>query len=149
MNCSADLNTAVKQMRGPFLKTATCLFAVAVLAGCSKKEKGTEAAAPNEAPAEASAPAAPTARAAAQPASSTPEVEALPGQNAVRSALKAKNYSGAVTQLLAIKNGLPAEMWTTYTDFYSEVRNTLIEEGQKDPNAAQALMMLRAGTAGR
>jgi hypothetical protein len=133
-----------------FLKSATCVFTVAaVLSACSKKEKGTEPAAATEAPPETSAPAAPAASAVAQPASSTPEVEALPGQNAVRSALKAKNYSGAVTQLLAMKNGLPAEMWTTYTDFYSEVRNTLMEDAQKDPNAAQALMMLRAGTAGR
>jgi hypothetical protein len=136
-------------MTREILKWATCVIAAAsVLTGCSKKEEAAETAAPSETPAESTAPAAPTANAAAQ-AAATPEAEVLPGQAAVRSAMKAKNYNAAVTQLLAMKNGLPAEMWTTYTDFYGEVRNTLIEEAQKDPNAAQALMMLRAGTAGR
>jgi hypothetical protein len=136
-------------MRSRFLRTGSCLLAgAALLSGCSKKAKVSETS-PSEAPAEASAPAAPTASAPVTPAAPAADVEALPGQNAVRSALKSKNYAGAVTQLLAMKTGLPAEMWSTYSEFYAEVRNTLAEQSQKDPGAAQALMMLRAGTAGR
>ena len=129
---------------------AVCLVALAgILAGCSKKEAETTSA-PESAP-EASAPASTPAPAAAAPTPTAPtqEAEVIPGQNAVRNALKAKNYSGAVTQLLAMRQGLPAEMFETYAGFYGEVRNTLIEAAQTDPNAAQALALLRASTAGR
>src|SRR5688572_19485209 len=94
-----------------YFKVGFCLLAMAtVLNACSKKEESAGAAAAS-APADASAPATPAPSASAPPAASGTDAEVLPGQNAVRSALKAKNYSGAATQLLAMKNGLPAEMW--------------------------------------
>jgi PBP1b-binding outer membrane lipoprotein LpoB len=136
-------------MTPAFLKVAGSLLVSALfLTACSKKEEAAEVADPNEAAAEATA-AATAASSAPTQTAATPEAETLPGQNAVRSALKSKNYTGAVAQLLAMKSGLPAEMWSAYTDFYGEVRNTLAEASQTDPNAAQALITLRAATAGR
>jgi hypothetical protein len=137
-------------MRSQNRTTVACLVAIAgLLVGCSKKEAETtprsESAPDASAAATAPAAAAPAPTAAAP----TQEAEVIPGQNAVRSALKAKNYSGAVTQLLGMRQGLPAEMFETYAGFYGEVRNTLIEAAQTDPNAAQALALLRASTSGR
>ena len=138
-------------MRRQFRTVVACLVAATViLPGCSKKVEAegtgsTESAPEASEPAITEAPAAP----AATPTAPTVEAEEIPGQNSVRSALNAKNYSGAVTQLLAMRQGLPAEMFETYANFYGEVRNTLIEKAQTDPNAAQALALLRASTAGR
>lgn len=129
-------------------KEAVLLMAVALLfSACSKKEEVSTEAAEAAADAETSAQAAAPAEA---PAVTEPvAAESLPGENAVRGSLAAKNYDAAVTQLLGMKKGLPAEMWETYTGFYVEVRNVLIEASQTDPKARQALTVLSAMTAGR
>ena len=121
---------------------AVCLgLASLILGGCSKKEENAAGgAAVTEAP-----PAAP----AAAPAADAPGVERIPGENAVNSALKAKDYNTAVSRVLAMKNGLPSEMWSVYAELYTEVRNTLAAEAPTNPQAAQALVVLRASTAGR
>lgn len=143
MNYFVDLNTVVNNsMR---LKIAACLALTSViLAGCSKKE---ETAAGGATVTDASVD--PKAAPAAAPASETPGVERIPGENAVQSALKAKDYNTAVSRVLAMKNGLPSEMWSVYAELYTEVRNTLAAEAPTNPQAAQALVVLRASTAGR
>jgi hypothetical protein len=113
-----------------------------IFAGCSKQED-TEVSAPAEAAA------APQNAAPAPAAAAEPGIERIPGENAVKAALAAKEYNTAVSKLLAMKNGLPNEMWEIYAELYGEVRNTLAEDAQNNPQAAEALVMLRAATAGR
>lgn len=116
-----------------------------ILLGCSKKDEEIVADPAAEVPAEAT-----DAAAAPAPADpSAPNMESIPGENAVRSALANKQYEAAVAQLSAMKNGLPAEIWPAYSTFYGEVRDSLIEAAQTDPNAARALATLRAMTHGR
>lgn len=121
------------------------ILAVSLLGACGKKDQEAPAAVAEALAAEAAAEAAP-----AEPAAPAPlGIETMPGENGVRSALASKNYEGAVAQLVAMKNGIPAEMWSTYVSFFGEVRNDLADAAEKDPKAAQALMVMRGMTAGR
>ena len=125
------------------LKGIACLVvAASLLSACSKNEEAPVAGDGSETSGEAAAPVA-----AAAP--EAPGIETMPGENAVRGALAAKNYESAVSQLVAMKRGLPNEMWPNYQAFYGEVRNALADAAETDPKAAQSLAIMRSMTAGR
>jgi hypothetical protein len=118
-------------------------------AGCGKKEEAPATATQAEVDAAntaAETPAATPAPAAAAPASGP---ENIPGENRVRSALAAKDYQGAVSQLIALQGSVPREKWEHYVSLQYEVRNALGDASDSDPKAAEALMTLNAINRGR
>src|SRR5436853_6975684 len=74
-----------------------CILCLGLVSGCKKKQKVEEAApAPEQAAAAAPAPTVP------QPQAAPRTVEKLPGESAVRAALKRKDYNGAVSGLAVL-----------------------------------------------
>ena len=134
-------------MKKTIARLAAGLLLVTMVTSCGKKD---EEAAGEAAPVEdAAAPAAtPAANAPAAPAA--PGNEVLPGAASVRAALERKDYETAVGGLLALKGAATqGPMAEAYTALYDEVKFALLEASQTDQNAAKALAMFRAATAGR
>ena len=74
----------------------------------------------------------------------------LPGTDEVRVALEKKDYDGAIGALLRVRQTVTSkEQELQYMTLAQEVKNKLLEGYGSDPKAAEALMALRAATAGR
>ncbi len=114
------------------LVTGGCV--AVLLAGCSKKEEDTSAAA------------------APVPARANSKVsdEKIPGEKEFRAALNEKNYSGAVDRLNGMQPLLATdEQRDHWSMLFGELRSTLNDASAKDPKAAEALMQLRQTRNGR
>ena len=74
----------------------------------------------------------------------------LPGTDEVRAALEKKDYDSAIAALLRVRQTVTSrEKEVQYMTLAQEVKNKLLEGYGSDPKAAEALMTLRAVTAGR
>ena len=121
--------------------------ALAVLVSCGKKSAESEPAASTEAPTE---PAAASAKpVVAQEAPVAAKGIELEGEREVRQALARKDYTTAVTRLVAMRPQIPAELTEKYIAFQYEVRNTLQDASATDPKAAEAVILLGALQRGR
>ena len=132
------------------LRTLACLTVLGLaLVGCSKSEPEVSTTDTTTAPPPMAADTQPAAAATPNPA--TPELElgpeTVPGENAIRRALASGQYQDAVNLLVAMKP--TPDKLEAYRALHTEVKFTIMDASQADPKAAQALMMLRAATAGR
>jgi hypothetical protein len=120
------------------------MLCLGLVSGCKKKQKVEEAA---PAPEQAAAAPAPTAP---QPQAAPRTVEKLPGESAVRAALKRKDYNGAVSGLAVLSGpALKLGAWEEYRQLSADVANGLAVAARTDPNAAQALATYQMMNKGR
>jgi pyruvate/2-oxoglutarate dehydrogenase complex dihydrolipoamide acyltransferase (E2) component len=129
-----------------FCATLLAALSLSLCGGCKKKPK-PEA----ETPAAESAPAAPAPAGAPEAAPAAREREKLPGESAVRAALKKKDYAAAVSGLAALRGvaRLPGGAWEEYRQLNADVGAALAKAAATDPNAAQATMTFQLLQSGR
>ena len=78
-----------------------------------------------------------------------PDPSSLPGAADVRAAMEKKDYEAAVAGLMKIKEAATTDEQTAqFSVLSSEVRSKLLEAGDKDEKAADALNALRVMTTG-
>jgi hypothetical protein len=73
----------------------------------------------------------------------------LPGATNVFAALDRKDYEGAITALVKVKESLTAEQQVDFAVLSGQVKTRLMEAAPTDPKASEALNVLRTLSTGR
>ena len=73
----------------------------------------------------------------------------LPGATNVIAALDRKDYEGAISALVTVKESVTQEQLVEYAILTSNVKVRLMEAAPSDPKAAEALNVLRSLSTGR